>query len=377
MNAAMLGLYVHIPFCQSKCRYCAFYSEVVCERDTVEVVSAILRDMERYDVGDVETVYIGGGSPSCLPREELYSIVDFVSVNCGKVTEFSVEVNPGQVDEEFLKGLFDRGVNRLSIGAQSFDNSELEFIGRRHDSAAIEKAFDLARAAGFGNISIDLIFAIPGSTIEMFGRSLDRAISLGSEHVSAYSLSIEPSTPFGRAQVEGEIVKVDETADRAMYEMAIDRLGEAGIVQYEISNFARCGFECRHNLGCWANDPYIGVGPAASSYYNGVRFSNVADVAAYVDGIGGGESVIAESHRPDTKEVACETAVVNLRRRKGIVLDEFKSRTGFDLLDIFGDIVERFVRNGMIVHDDAAGRVYLSKIALPIADTVICEFANF
>jgi len=373
----MSGLYIHIPFCESKCRYCAFYSEVVCGRDTGEVVSAILTEMGRYDISAVNTVYIGGGSPSSIAREELFSIVDFVSANCSEVEEFSVEVNPGQVDGEFLKGLFDRGVNRLSIGAQSFDDDELEFLGRRHDSAAIEKAFELGRAAGFGNISIDLIFAIGGSTIDTFGRSLDKAISLGSEHVSAYSLSIEPSTAFGRAQAEGELIKVDEEIDRAMYEMAIDRLGAAGIKQYEISNFARAGFECAHNLGCWANDPYIGVGPAAGSYFDGVRFSNVADIAAYVDGICGGESVIAESHRPDTKEVACETAVVNLRRRNGIVLAEFKSRTGFDLFEIFGDVVERFVENGMLVIDEASERVYLSRIALPIADTVICEFANF
>ena len=181
----MPGLYVHIPFCESKCRYCAFYSEVVSGGDTGGVVSAILNEMGRYEPGNIDTVYIGGGSPSCLPREELYSIVDLVSVNCGKVTEFSVEVNPGQVDGEFLKGLFELRVIRLSIGAQSFDDSELEFLGRRHDSSAIEKAFELGRAAGFDNISIDLIFAIPGSTIEEFGRWLFRAISLGSEHVSA------------------------------------------------------------------------------------------------------------------------------------------------------------------------------------------------
>jgi len=377
MNAAMLGLYIHIPFCESKCRYCAFYSEVVCGGDTGGIVSAIIREISRYDISAVNTVYIGGGSPSSIQREELFSIVDFVSANCSAIEEFSVEVNPGQVDGKFLKGLFDRGVNRLSIGAQSFDDGELEFLGRRHDSAAIEKAFELGRAAGFGNISIDLIFAIAGSTIDTFGRSLDRAISLGSEHVSAYSLSIEPSTAFGRAQAKGELAKVDEDTDRAMYEMAIDRLGGAGIERYEISNFARSGFECAHNLGCWANDPYIGVGPAAGSYYDGVRFSNVADIAAYVDGICGGENVIAESHRPDAKEVGCETAVVNLRRRKGIVLDEYKLRTGLDLFEIFGDVVERFVKNDMLVHDDAVGRVYLSRKALPVADSVLCEFASY
>jgi oxygen-independent coproporphyrinogen-3 oxidase len=373
----MPGLYIHIPFCEAKCRYCAFYSVFIGRTNTDNAVSAILRDMGRYDINSIDTAYIGGGSPSVLPRAELFRIVEYVSDHCKRVREFSVEVNPAQVDGELLKGLFDRGVNRLSIGAQSFDDGELEFLGRRHDSAAIEKAFEIGLLAGFTNISIDLIFAIPGSSIGMFERSLGKAISLGGEHISAYSLAIEPSTPFGRAYSSGEMVKVDEESDRAIYEMTIDKLAAAGVEQYEISNFAKAGFECQHNLGCWANDPYIGVGPAAGSYYDGVRFSNVADIGKYVAGINSGESVIAESHRPDVNEIACETAVLNLRRQNGIALDEFKSRTGFGLLEIFGGVVERFVENGMLIYDKPAGRVFVSRKALPVADTVICEFASF
>jgi len=372
----MNGLYVHIPFCESKCRYCAFYSEVTGHWSTLSVVSVIIHEIKGYDLRTVDTVYVGGGSPSCLPREELYSIIEFVSGRCSEIKEFTVEINPGQVDRQFLRDLFDLKVNRLSIGAQSFDDAELKFLGRRHGSVETERAFEIARLAGFTNISLDLIFAIPGSTIKMFAGSLDKAISLGCEHISAYSLSIEPSTPFGKAYNSGQLIKVDEDSDRAMYEMAIDQLGGAGITQYEISNFAKPGFECVHNLGCWANDPYIGVGPAASSYYQGLRFSNVADIAAYVSGINGGESVNADSHRPDVKEIACETAVLNLRRTKGIVLKEYKSRTGFDLFEIFGQVIEKYVEKGMLVNDETAGRVYLSRNSLPVADSVICQFAS-
>lgn len=376
MIAVMVGLYVHIPFCKSKCNYCAFYSEPVFGKNTSRVVDAIMREINRYDISCVDTVYIGGGSPSCLPSEELFSIIEYITANSAGFTEFTVEVNPGQVDGDFLKSLFDRGVNRLSIGAQSFDDVELAFLGRGHDSAAIEKAFEYARAAGLGNISIDLIFAIPGSTIEMFSRSLDKAISLGCEHVSAYSLAIEPATAFGKAEMTGELVKVDQEIDREMYELAIDKLAAGGIEQYEISNFAGPGFECKHNLGCWANDPYIGVGPAAGSYYNGERFSNFADIDAYTSGIFGGGCVIAETHRPNVKEIACETAVLNLRRIKGIVLNEYKSSTGFDLFEIFGEVIEKHVENGMLIHNKTEGRLYLSRKALGVADSVICDFAN-
>ncbi len=373
----MPGLYVHIPFCKSKCRYCAFYSEVVSRCDTGAVVSAILSEMSGYDLGAIDTVYIGGGSPSILPRGELFRIVDHISIHCGRVKEFSVEVNPAQVDIALLQGLFVRGVNRLSIGAQSFDNAELEFLGRGHSASDIVKAFELGRTAGFANISIDLIFAIPGSTVEIFQRSLDNAISLGGEHISAYSLSIEEGTSFGRALASGELVKVGEEVDCGMYEMAIDRLEVAGYGQYEISNFAKAGFECMHNLGCWANDPYIGVGPAAGSYYDGIRLINVADIKTYVAGINRGKIAIDERHRPSINEVACETAVVNLRRRKGIVLDEFKSRTGFDALDIFSETIERHLKNGMLKYDEMSNRIYLSRKALPVADSVLCDFASF
>lgn len=373
-----VGLYLHVPFCASKCRYCSFYSEPVAGFDTGRVVSAMRVEMGRYG-GDVEvdTVYVGGGSPSCLPRAEFFGLVDEIASQFGDVEEFTVEVNPGQVDVEFLRGLNVRGVSRLSIGGQSFVDEELSLLGRIHKASDIVRAYEVAREGGFCNISIDLIFAIPGSTVESFGYSLERVIALGCEHVSAYSLSIEPGTAFGRACRSGEMVKTDEETDLAMYERAIEELEAAGLGQYEISNFARVGFECAHNLKYWANDAYIGIGPGAWSYYDGWRYSNVADIGKYCEMVESGESARVGGHLSKGVEAACETAVLNLRRRKGICLAEFAKRTGYDVMELFGETIERYAAAGLLETSDAdGGRLYLSQAAFPIADSVLCDFSS-
>ncbi len=373
-----VGLYLHVPFCVSKCRYCSFYSEPVASFDTGRVVSAMCVEMGRYGRGvEVDTVYVGGGSPSCLPRAEFFALVDEIASQFGEVEEFTVEVNPGQVDLEFLRGLNVRGVNRLSIGGQSFVDEELSLLGRIHKASDIVRAYEVAREGGFCNISIDLIFAIPGATVESFGYSLERVIALGCEHVSAYSLSIEPGTVFGRACGSGEMVKTEEQTDRAMYERAIEELEAAGLGQYEISNFARVGFECAHNLKYWANDTYIGIGAGAWSYYDGWRYSNAADIGKYCEMLESGESARVGGHLSEGVEAACETAVLNLRRRKGICRREFMERCGCDVMELFGETVERYAAAGLLeTSDEDGGRLYLSQEALPIADRVLCDFSS-
>ncbi len=373
-----IGLYVHVPFCVRKCAYCSFYSEPVGGVDTGSVVSAMRAELGRYELGGrVDTVYVGGGSPSCLPRAELFGLLDEIATRCADVKEFSVEVNPGQVDGEFLCGLRGRGVGRLSIGGQSFIDEELAFLGREHTSDDILRTFELGRKAGFSNISIDLIFAIPESRVESFEHSLESVIGLGCEHVSAYSLSIEPATALGRACVCGEVVKASEETDRAMYEMAIDKLEAAGLGQYEISNFAREGFECKHNLKYWANDAYIGIGPGAVSYFGGERYSNAADIGRYCESMEKGESAKVDVHRREGVEAACERAVLNLRRRKGICLAEFAERTGYDAMELFGETVKRYASEGLMeVSGEDGGRIRLSRKALAIADGILCDFSS-
>ena len=373
-----IGLYLHVPFCVRKCRYCSFYSEPLGDFDTGRVVAAMKAELGQYELGErVDTVYVGGGSPSCLPRAELFGLLDDIANRCGDLKEFSVEMNPGQVDGEFLCGLRERGADRLSIGGQSFVDDELAFLGREHTADDILRTFEFGRKAGFSNISIDLIFAIAGSRVESFGYSLESVIALGCEHVSAYSLSIEPATAIGRACGRGEVVKVSEEIDRAMYEMAIDKLEGAGIVQYEISNFARDSFACKHNLKYWANDPYIGIGPGAASYFGRERYSNAADIGKYCELVENGESAKVGGHRCEGVEAACETAVLNLRRRKGICLAEFAARTGYDAMKLFGETVEGYVSKGLMeMSDGDGGRICLSRKALAIADGILCDFSS-
>ena len=372
-SAETVSVYVHVPFCRSKCRYCGFYSEPVAGHNVDSLIDALISEMDRYELGRrVKTAYIGGGSPSCLGDETLLRLVGTVADRCD-AGEFTVEVNPGQVDENILRRLRESGVNRLSIGAQSFNGGELDFLGRTHSVADIGTAVRRAQAAGFDNISIDLIFAIGGATLESWKCSLQSAIDLGVQHVSAYSLTFERQTPLYAARQAGEIAIVDEETDRAMYETAIDELGRAGLAQYEISNFARAGFACVHNLRYWANDTFLGIGPGAASYYAGRRTMNIAHIERYVEGIRAGSNVYAEVETPTAIEAACETAVLNLRRIRGIDLEEFKIRTGHDAMKLFGEEIERNRKLGLLETDGQ--HLFLTRQALPIADSVLSDFA--
>jgi oxygen-independent coproporphyrinogen-3 oxidase len=369
------GLYVHIPFCRTKCRYCGFYSEPVAEHDAGDVISAMLTELERYELGEnIKNLYIGGGSPSSLPPELLLQLVNQLALRCPTTGEFTIEVNPGQVDETILSELRKAGVNRLSIGAQSFIRQELDFLGRTHTVDSIRKSIRQGRTAGFDNINLDLIFAIPGSNLDTWKQNLRSAIELQVNHISAYALSCEDHTPLGKAIASGQINPIDEDIDRAMYELTIDELEKAGFHQYEISNFAKEGFQCQHNLNYWANGSYIGIGPSAASYLNGTRSTNYSDISKYVKAIEGGRSPVAESETLTGVECACETAVLNLRRRRGIDLEEFKTRTCFNAAQLFAAPIKTYQKQGLINAEN--GHVFLTRSALAIADSVLCDFAD-
>ncbi|HPS54618.1 MAG TPA: radical SAM family heme chaperone HemW [Sedimentisphaerales bacterium] len=368
------ALYVHIPFCRGKCRYCGFYSEPLQNQNINLFISALLKDLSGYDIhSPFNTIYIGGGSPSVLPRENLFSFIEQIVSRWGVRTEFTVEVNPSQVDGDFLQTLCDLGVNRLSIGAQSFDPAILKFLGRGHGSSDIVNAVKLAREGGFENISLDLIFAIPGSDINIWRTDLQSAIDLGVEHISAYSLTYEEDTPLKTDLDAGLVTSMDEQTDCEMYELAIDMLGLAGINQYEISNFARDGFQCKHNLTYWANEPYVGIGPAAGGCWEGRRTLNVADVKDYIKRIEAGQSVFAMQEVVSGVDRACETAVLNLRRISGINLAEFKEATGYDAMSLFGKVIEKNCQSGLLQIEH--GSAFLTRKALPIADLVLCDFS--
>lgn len=380
------GLYVHIPFCEAKCRYCGFYSEPIKNHAPDRLVSAIITELDqkrcqpalRSPLGEVGepffTIYIGGGSPSCLPTEQLLRLIREITSHWPKPEEFTIEVNPGQVNKDILSRLHTAGVTRISIGAQSFNPDELAFLGRIHSAGETIWAVEMARQAGFENIGLDLIFAIPRSTLESLKHSLRSAIDLGVQHISAYALTYEEGTPLQKSVEAGEVEPVDEEIDRQMYETTIDELEKAGFEQYEISNFAKPGFECKHNLNYWANNPYLGIGPAAGSYWNGKRTLNIADIKKYINGVEQGTAVTDESETPDSIQIACETAVLNLRRRCGIILDEFEKQTGFDAMKLFAEPIAKYLNLGLI--EAADGQLFLTRDALPIADSVLCDFST-
>jgi oxygen-independent coproporphyrinogen-3 oxidase len=372
-TAEAAGLYVHVPFCRSKCRYCGFYSVPAAGRDTGRLTAALLRELDRYAGVEFRTAYVGGGSPTALPAEQLIGLARRIREQFAGIEEFTIECNPGQASLELLSGLRQAGANRLSFGAQSFHPAELQLLGRGHCVDDISRSVRLARQAGFDNVGLDLIFAIPGSTLGDWQYSVEAAIGLDVRHVSAYSLSFEAGTVFDAWRKAGRLCPVDEELDRAMYEWAVERLGAAGLEQYEISNFARPGFECLHNVGYWVNRPFVGVGPGAASYCRGCRTANDPDIERYVAAVESGMEIPGERQPVNDEDAICETAVLNLRMRSGIDLAEFRRRTGCDAMQTFAGPIRRYRGLGLIEVTDRAVR--LTWQALPIADSILCDFA--
>lgn len=368
------GLYIHIPYCQQKCPYCSFYSVPIGMADPNKLIDAAFEELGLYQITEpVRTIYIGGGSPSCLPRELLIETVVSLLSEFKDVEEFTIEYNPVQADTGTLKVLRTLGVNRLSIGAQSFDADELQTLGRIHSPEQIGLAVDAAKSAGFENIGLDLIFGVPGSTVDTWRYSLECAVELGIQHVSAYSLTIESKTPFDHAVKQGFLSTVDVKTDRKMYKASQQILKDAGYAQYEISNFAKPGYACQHNIRYWKNLPVVGLGPAASGWYNGKRTMNVADIEDYIEKVKSGEFAYHEGHIPSPEQIASETAVLALRMIEGIDMVEYEKQTGFELFDLYGGAIEQHSFDGLL-ECTTNGYCRLTEKGLSYADTIACDF---
>ena len=371
-----VGLYVHIPYCQQKCPYCAFYSEPIEQHNPESLVDALFMELERYAIDEtLETIYIGGGSPTCLSSDLLTELVISLVSQYKEIQEFTIECNPAQAEERFFKQLRALGVDRLSVGAQSFDPKELQTLGRIHTPRQIAEAVQMAKDAGFENIGLDLIFAIPGSTMDTWRYSLECAAALEIQHISAYSLMIEKGTPFERVVKQGTFEMIDEATERQMHEAARAILKDAGFVQYEISNFAKPGFECQHNLRYWKNTPVVGIGPAAAGWYRGKRSTNVADIEKYIAKIEAGQSVYSEEHSPTPEQIACETAVLGLRMIKGIDMFGYERKTGFDPIMLFGNVIKHHCGSGLL-ECTADNHCRLTEKGLSFADTVASDFTS-
>ena len=330
------GLYIHIPFCREKCLYCDFYSASYSKDLAGSYIAVILKQIGELNQ-NFSSIYIGGGTPSILSLDLLDRLLSGLKRFRGADMEFTVEINPESADSEKLKLFLDKGVNRLSIGVQSFDDKKLNSLGRIHSASEALKAIDLSKKSGFRNISIDMIFGVAAENLKVWQSELEKAAGCGSQHISCYSLSYEKDTPLFRMREKKSIIPLDDEAIADMYKYAMSYLSGAGFEHYEVSNFAKPGFECRHNLNYWDNNPYTGLGPSAVSYVDGSRSENVRDAEEYVDRYEKGVSLIVYSEKLSGIRMAKETAGVKIRVRQGIDYDWFKNKTGFD----FEDVVEK------------------------------------
>ena len=376
------GIYAHIPYCVKKCAYCDFVSSSVGKNTHAEMEdyaaalrAEILREVPplRARWGDVTTVYIGGGTPTALPAPLLTGILQTLRAVAGAPVECTVEANPGTVDVDYLAQLRVAGANRLSLGVQSFDDRVLRAIGRIHTAEEAGAAFHAARAAGFENISLDLMYGLPAQTLDDLKASVAEAFALAPEHISVYGLIIEEGTPLAAAEAAGQLALPSEEAAEEMYDWLMSQLPARGCMRYEISNFAREGYESRHNLAYWQNVPYLGVGAAAHGYIDGVRWGNESDTAVYIRAIRAGRSVRTPEDGKRTQANAMEEyAFLALRTREGIDTADFHRTFDVTIDDVYSTVIERYTALGLIRR--TAGHVMLTDTGMKLGNEVFAAF---
>lgn len=357
-----LELYFHIPFCARKCLYCDFLSAPGDEGTKARYMEALIRETvgRAGDYRDcrVVSVFVGGGTPSVVPSEKMCALLDTVGAeyDLAEDAEITLEVNPGTVDVEALRRYRQAGVNRLSIGLQSGDDGELAVLGRIHTYGQFLETYHRARECGFSNLNVDLMSALPGQTLQSYVATLGKVLTLdpAPEHISAYSLILEEGTPFYEMAGRGEICLPDEECDRLMYEKTGEILERAGYQRYEISNYARPGYQCRHNCGYWRRREYLGLGIGAASLIGNCRFRNGDSLAAYMDD---------PLHvREDVQELTVEEQMeefmfLGLRMIRGVSLAEFRDTFGMDMGKIYGTVIERNLRDGLLQYRGADASV--------------------
>lgn len=378
MMKTNLGLYIHIPFCEKKCNYCDFnssnYSKDIQSRYIEALISEIKTQAKNYKNYYADSVFIGGGTPSTLSFELLESLVIVIKevFNFAEDIEFTIEVNPNSLDIIKLAKYLELGINRLSIGGQSFIDSELEILGRLHKSRDIYRAVEDARLVGFENINLDLMTGIPYQTLESFKFSLNKAINLGLNHISAYSLIIEDGTFFGNNYDFIERYLPSEDEEREIYHYLVDRLNEKGYYQYEISNFSRLNKESRHNKKYWLCQDYLGLGLGAHSRIGVRRFENFSRIEEYIKAIESGDSAIeceADLSLPDQLN---EKIIMGLRLNNGLDIKEINDSFKIDFMDFYSEEVKKNLENGLIFIESQ--RIKLSKKGRDFSNQVELDF---
>lgn len=366
--------YIHVPFCRHRCGYCNF--TLVAGRDDLigDYLRAIEIELTRLGTPrEVDTLYFGGGTPTHLAPSELRRLAHCVCAwhPLAPGYEWTVEANPGDIDVTMIETLAELGVTRVSLGGQSFRDAKLRLLERDHGAKDIERAVRLARDEGM-QVALDLIFGAPGETLDDWQCDLEAAIALEPEHVSTYGLTFERGTTFWNRQTHGELRAIDEEIELAMYRLAIDRLTEAGLEHYEVSNFARAGCRSRHNECYWVGTGYYASGPGAARYVGGVRETNHRSTTTYLHRVLSGESPVAEREELDDESRARERLVFGLRRLEGVSRREFLGQTGYEIDKLAARALTKFVGLGLL--EDDGERIRLTRAGLFVSDAMWPEF---
>lgn len=372
-----VGLYVHIPFCLSKCIYCDFLSFANKDDLFERYCNALSQEMRHYGkkIEDhIDTVYVGGGTPTILPA----FLIEKIACAAKKYlrvmpnAEITIEANPATVDEEKAFAIANAGFNRVSIGMQSADDSVLKFLGRAHDKKQFEQTVRLFFNAGMTNVNADFLLGVPDQTVQSVKDTVGYLANIGVTHISAYSLIVEKGTPLFKSVKNGSVVLPDDDFVVDLYDAFLSEAQKHGYLRYEVSNFAKKGFESKHNVNCWKYRPYVGVGLGAQSFFGGRRFGNVKNIDNYIKRIESGKSAVSSGKKLTADEMMFEFIMLGLRLEEGFAVDEFEDLFKTDFFVRYGNIIERLTAQGLVEYSD--GRVRVKSEKFYILNSIITEF---
>lgn len=368
-----ISLYIHVPFCKQKCLYCDFTSFSGKEKCMEEYTEALSKEISSHKGKKIKTIFLGGGTPTYLSLNSLKILKKSIDrLDKSIDVEFTVEGNPGTFTKEKLEVLKEMGVNRLSIGLQAWQGELLKSLGRIHTRQEFLDSYNMAREVGFDNINIDLMFGLPGQTLEQWSETLESVVSLKPEHLSCYSLIIEEGTPMERLYNENKISLPDEDIERKMYALTLEYLNKNGYSQYEISNFSKINRECKHNLVYWNLEEYIGCGVSAHSYVDGYRYSNVETIEDYIQGINSEMIAVMEKHKNSAVEDMEEFMFMGLRKINGISKSEFNKRFLIDIHDVYGSVIKKYIQDKLIL--DSKDRIALTPKGVEVSNSIMADF---
>ena len=373
MQKKPTSAYVHIPFCTQICYYCDFSKVFIKNQPVDSYLEHLLQEFHSYDIQKLRTLYIGGGTPTALSASQLEVLLDGLTKNLdlSVLEELTIEANPGDLDADKIAVLQNSAVNRVSLGVQTFDDKMLKKIGRSHTEKDIYENIDRLKLAGFDNISIDLIYALPGQTIDQVRDNVAKAISLDIPHMSLYSLILENHTVFMNRMRRGKLPLPKEELEAEMFEYIIAELENAGFEHYEISNFSKPGFESRHNLMYWDNAEYFGIGAGASGYVNGVRYKNHGPIRHYMKAVEAGNARINEEHLSQREQME-EEMFLGLRKKSGVSIRRFEEKFATSFEELYGQVVRDLCHQGLLQVEGQ--QIRMTKKGLFLGDTVAERF---